>query len=179
MKQLPENKLKHDQYIRLLMTNQNKIYTYIHMLVPSVQDADDIMQETASTIWEKIDSFKPGTDFASWAVTIARFKIMNYRRLKNNSIVQYSSRTLEAIDNYASEHVHQELPIKEYLKDCLQMLSPKDRSLVQMRYAQSITTKALARNLGRSLHGLYSTLSRIQLLLLECIDRRKSAEERL
>ena len=161
------------------MTNQNKIYTYIHMLVPSIQDADDIMQETASTMWEKIDSFEPGTDFASWAVTIARFKIMNYRRRQNNSIVQYSSQTLEAIESYASTHVHKELPIKEYLKECLHTLSVKDRSLIQMRYTQSITIKTLAVRLGRPLHGLYSALSRIQLLLLECINRRKTIEERL
>ena len=169
---------KHDLYIRLLMSHQNRIFTFIHMLVPGDQDAEDIMQETASTLWEKFDSFQPGSDFAAWAVTIARYKILNFRRSKKNSMVQYSSQTLEALATYASEHIKKELTLKDYLKECLQKLSLQDRSLVQMRYAQSNTVKAMAERLGRSPHGLQSSLSRILLSLMECIGRKKTAEER-
>lgn len=159
------------------MSNQGKIYTYIHLFVPNDQDADDLMQETASTLWEKFDSFEQGTDFASWAVTIARFKILNYRRRNKNALIQYSSQTLEAIGAYAAEQVRQELPAKDYLRECLQKLSAQDRSLIQMRYAQSVTVKALAKRLGRSPHGLYSSLSRILLLLMDCMKQRYIAEE--
>lgn len=177
MDRTPQDKLKHDRYLKLFMANQDKIYAYILMLVTNVQDADDLIQETASTIWEKFDSFKPGSDFAAWAITIARFKVMNYRRSQTKSIIHYSSPTLEAIEAYAGEYVQTELSVREYLKECLGRLSEDDRSLIQMRYSQVATTKALAEKLGRSLHGLYSSLSRIQLLLLECLNRKRSAEE--
>lgn len=172
-------KAKHDLYIRLLMSNQSKIYTFVRMLVPVDQDAEDLMQETASTLWEKFDSFRPGSDFASWAVTIARYKIMNYRRSKKNSVIRFSSQTLEAIETYANAELKKESPVEDYLRECLQRLSFQDRSLVQMRYAQPITIKAMAERLGRSPDGLHSSLSRIHMLLMACIGRKQIAEERL
>ena len=110
---------KHDLYIRLWMSNQSRIYTYIHMFVPNDQDADDLMQETASTLWEKFDSFQPGTDFASWAVTIARYKILNYRRRKKNTAMLFFSQTIEAIEACAVEQMQQDMPGKDYLRECL------------------------------------------------------------
>ena len=60
------------------MSSQSRIYAYILMLVHNHNDAEDLLQETASILWEKFDEYIPEKSFAAWAVGIARNKIYNF-----------------------------------------------------------------------------------------------------
>ena len=171
------NDRDHAEYVRLLFANQSRIYSFIHMLVPSIADADDIMQETATVMWEKFHEYERGTDFAAWAVTIARFKILNFRRKQGRSIVHYSTETLDVISELAAQKIEGGDSLVPYLRDCLSKLKPKDLHLIQVRYSENITTKALAARIGRSVHGVYSAMARIHANLVTCIDRVRIAEE--
>ena len=54
-----------DQYDfgRLFVQYQPRIYGYIRSLVADRSDAEDMLQETASVLWQKFDEFTPGTNF--------------------------------------------------------------------------------------------------------------------
>jgi RNA polymerase sigma-70 factor (ECF subfamily) len=174
--------MHHGEYIRLLMNHQVRISTYIQALVADYQDAEDIFQETAAIAWEKFDQYESGTSFASWAMTIARFRIMYYWKRNKKSIVHFSDATMESIEHYVSSSSPQ--PSNEsmnlsYLEECIHKLSEKDTELIRIRYSQKITIKALAEKLGRSVNGLYSTFSRIHVALADCIKHRRLIEDQL
>lgn len=38
--------------------------------------ADDILQETMSVLWNKFDQYVIGTDFLSWALKVAHFQVL-------------------------------------------------------------------------------------------------------
>jgi RNA polymerase sigma-70 factor (ECF subfamily) len=171
--------LDHAEYIRLLMNNQVKISTFIQSLVPNYQDAEDLFQETATIAWEKFDEYEPGSNFTAWTIAIARYRIMYYWQKNKNSIVRYSDAAVKAIEEYLTSAPQGPSRNQTYLEDCMKSLSDQDVRLIQMRYSQKSTIKAMSRELGRSIHGLYSTLSRIHLTLVECVGRHKAAEERL
>lgn len=173
-----KHNLDHAEYIRLLMNNQVRISTYIQTLVQNYQDAEDIFQETATIAWEKFDEYEPGSNFASWAMMIARYRIMYYWQKNKKSIVHYSDAAVKSIEDYISNTGQKTSNNQSYLEECMQKLPVQDRSLIRMRYSRKITIKAMAEELGRSIHGLYGTLSRIHLALAECILRHKLAEER-
>lgn len=166
----------HAEYIRLLIDNQSRIMTYILMMVPCLPDAEDIFQETAALMWEKYDQYEPGSDFASWAVTIARFKIMNWRRTHAHGHIVFSSRTVDLISESAAKRVEGAGSLQQWLRHCMERLNERDRALVELRYGGNITTRELARRVGRPVQGLYSSLSRIHALLLDCIQREKRAD---
>jgi RNA polymerase sigma-70 factor (ECF subfamily) len=172
--------LGHADYIRLLMDNQVKVVNYIQMLVQDYHDAEDIFQESAAIAWEKFDTYEPGTNFAAWMVAIARNRIMYYWEKRKRSVVHYSSDTLESIESHvlgkSSKDTLERLHI---MKDCVEKLSSKDRELIQMRYASRTTVKSLAEQLERSIYGLYSSLSRIHVLLVDCVRRHTAVKERL
>lgn len=177
----PEDRqvLDHAEYIRCLMANQAKVVNYIQMLVQNYQDAEDIFQETAAIAWEKFGTYEPGSNFASWMVAIAQFRIMYYWRKNKHSVVHYSSDTLKLIESYVVEKPQKDTLGRLHMRDCVEKLPPKDRDLIQMRYASGTTIKLLAEQLGRSVHGLYSSLSRIHTLLVECVQRQMAAEEHI
>jgi len=166
----------HAEYIRLLMNCQVRVSTYIQSMVQNYQDAEDIFQETAAIAWEKFDQYQAGTNFTAWIVQIARNRIMYYWHKQKKSIINYSDEAVQSIEHYvvnASPSTHSQV----HLEECIKQMPEKDVQLIRMRYSRKITTKSLASELGRSLHGLYSTMSRIHVFLAECIQRRRLAEE--
>jgi len=68
------------ELVQLMMKYQRRIFAYIHTLVPSRSDAEDILQETSLTICQKFSDFKTGTNFYSWACQIAYWKVRAARK---------------------------------------------------------------------------------------------------
>lgn len=177
MNKKTKHDIDHSEYIRLLMNCQVRVSAYIQSMVQNYQDAEDIFQETASIAWEKFDQYEAGTNFTAWTVQIARNRIMYYWKKKQKSVVCYSDEAVRSIENYvlnASPAMNDQV----HLETCFKQMSEKDIRLVRMRYSRKITTKLMAEELGRSLHGLYSTMSRIHIFLAECIRRQRLAEEK-
>ena len=165
-------------YIRLLMSNQHQIYAYILKRIPNSSDADDIMQDVAVTLWEKFDQFQPGTNFAAWAITITRYKVLDFIRKNRNDRILFSTKTIEMLDDHTSGDKQNKEAIKDILEKCISKLSENDRGLLQMRYSMDITIKMLAGRIGRSVHGLYSSLARIHNMLVDCVRRSQAMEGR-
>ncbi len=170
-----DNESKQDEFLSLFVSNQKKLYQFILMLTGNYTDADDILQETASLLWSKFDEYQTGSNFLAWACTVARNKILNFRRKKKAGANQLSDQALsnvlsesKAIFDYNQERM-------QALKSCLLKLKEKDRQLVSLRYEQDQPVKQVASSLGRSSDGIYHTMARIHRILMECIRRTLSA----
>ena len=59
-----------EEFTRLLLENQKRIWGLVLSLVPRGSDADDVMQETCAVLWRKFDQFEAGTNFGAWALRI-------------------------------------------------------------------------------------------------------------
>ncbi|WP_353779476.1 sigma-70 family RNA polymerase sigma factor [Winogradskyella sp. 3972H.M.0a.05] len=77
------------------------IYGVIKRMCKDDNAAENILQDTFMTIWEKIDSYNPEKGrFYTWAYRIAKNKVLNFLR-KPNKLIQtddlsvYASRTTE------------------------------------------------------------------------------------
>ena len=73
---------RHEEFMRLFLSCQPRIFAFIRSLVFSRADADDVLQETALVLWEKFARFEPGTRFDRWAFRIAHFQVMYHRQKK-------------------------------------------------------------------------------------------------
>ena len=68
------------EFVQLLTQNERRLYAYILSLVPRWADADDILQETNLRLWEEFDKYLRNTDFASWAMRVAFFQVLTFRK---------------------------------------------------------------------------------------------------
>ena len=66
--------------MRLYVVNERRIYGFIFALIHDWSAAEDILQDTAQVMWSKFDTFDPGTNFVAWALCIARYQVMDYRK---------------------------------------------------------------------------------------------------
>ena len=65
-------------FVALFLAHQARIYAFIVTLLGNRSDADDVLQETGITLFQKFSTFQPGTDFLAWACRVAKNKVMDF-----------------------------------------------------------------------------------------------------
>ena len=159
----------------LFTQSTRRIYSYIRTLIPNQADAEDVFQETSRVLWEKFADYRPGTDFCSWALSIAHFKALQSRRRKGTSNIVFGEQVERLLENAAVASRDQLDARFHALADCLRKLPAVDRELIDARYLPGATTKAVADQWERSTDAIYRSLRRIHKSLFDCVH--KSLEE--
>lgn len=160
------------QFLLLWTQNQRRIFAYIYTLIPHRSDAEDLLQETSITLWEKFEEFEQGTDFVAWGCQVAYWKIRNARRKYARSPIIHDDDLLESLSNKAIA-ARNELDLRhDALAYCLKQLSDRDHALVMSRYEEDASIKDVAQRAGRTVDAAYKALSRIRQALLDCVTLR-------
>ncbi len=166
------------EFLELYSSHYPRLQFYVTALLPTANDASDVLQETSMVLWRKFDSFELGTNFFAWACKIARFQVMKHRERQGRSARLFDTSLLEKLAAEAcDERVVRGVPLQA-LENCLGKLSEIDRSLIRRRYQPGTTVQQLAADVGRTANSLSKSLGRIRRVLLECIDRTLAHEGR-
>ena len=171
MSDKPSDISRTERFLKLLMVNDKRIYAFILTLVPNSVDADDLMQETVTIMWRKFDDFEPGRDFVAWGIGIARYKILEYRKKKRKSQIQFNDQVHALLEADAKNMLGRLDERLETLQQCLAKLSERDRRLIGMRYEKDLTVKAISERVEQSIHKVYRSITRIHDILLRCVRR--------
>ena len=156
-------------FVHLMSVNQINIYAYIMSIVGNVNDADDIMQNTSAHMWERFSDFKNGTDFVAWGISIAYYKIKEFRKSKNRH--QFSDEVLEIIHEKSKKEMADVNIYTEKLNQCLSKLSHDDLTLVRLRYESGNSVKRISLRVNKTVQTVYLKLSKIHGMLSRCIKR--------
>ena len=120
------------EFLRLFLQHQRRIYGLILALVPNGPDADDILQETSAVLWQKFDEFDPGSNYAAWALRIARYQVMAYYSTRRRQKARLSDETLDAVVERMASRTEREDVRSVALDGCLADLSEEDRRLIEL-----------------------------------------------
>ncbi|MEL7335261.1 MAG: sigma-70 family RNA polymerase sigma factor, partial [Planctomycetota bacterium] len=128
---------------------------------------------------EKRDDFQIGTHFLAWAMTIARFELLRYRRhAARDTVVRFSDELELLMIAEVSERSQRDVARRhDALQGCLQQLNEPHRRLLMARYATQKSLTDFAAEFGRSAGSLKVTLHRLRTRLADCIQRRLSTED--
>jgi RNA polymerase sigma-70 factor, ECF subfamily len=165
-----------EAFVRLLTTNERRIFGYILTLAPNVADAEDIWQETSVVLWQKFADYQPGTDFTAWAFRTAYNTVRTFRAKQRRCRVRFDDQLLAEVSDQIAV-MQKELDFAQViLRQCAEELRPADRDLLRRRYETKMTIKSLAAAVGRPVEGLYKAMRRIHDALYDCVQRRLSSE---
>lgn len=167
---------KRDLFLKVFLRNESYLFNFILTLVPNYSDAEDLLQETASTLWSKFDTYEQGTSFVAWACQIARYKVLNYYRTKKKELKLDEDMldTLSEASDKASRAFNER---KAALSICLKKLQPTDQKLLQMRYYNRISIPEISEKIRRPTNTLYKRMSAIYRLLQGCVTKTVLAWE--
>ena len=170
-----------DEFVRLFSLYAKSIYSYIHVLVPTHADAEDLFQETSRTLWQKFAQYRPGPDegFRAWALRIAQLEVLAYRRRTKRHQALFNDQLYQIIHEAGTAAAGSVNARLELLADCYRKLSDEDRQLVAARYRSGDRVEAIAAQLGRSVDAVYRALRRIHQRLFLCIRRTNGKRRKL
>jgi RNA polymerase sigma-70 factor (ECF subfamily) len=161
-------------FLRLFLQNERRLYAYVLTLLANRADTEDVLQEVSLVMWDKFDERCPPDDFAAWGCRIAYFKVLDFRKKRQRSRVQFSQAMLDRIAESAIEQAGAlQLDERcEALATCLARLPAWERDLLSRRYSQGDSVQDIAAQLGRSPDAVYKALARLRQVLFECVTHR-------
>ena len=164
------------EFARLVEAYSGVIYRLAIKMLENTQDAEDVLQETSMILWKKFDDFELGTNFAAWAIKVARYEAMKARRRKCREANLFSETFLEGLSREVERSMNLLESRREALAQCLDKLPEGDRQLLKERYERNMSARELASQNGRSERGIRNSLLRIRTRLLKDIERTLHAE---
>ena len=152
----------------LFVKHSSQIRGFVISLVPGGSDIDDLVQETFLTVTAKAANFEMGTNFVAWAMTIARFKVLEHFRKGKKSEQFLGEDILDLLVEDAPDRTG-DAPKVHALKQCLGNLTPRVQKMLAFRYENGWKPERIAEELGWGANSVYVALSRARSTLRECI----------
>jgi RNA polymerase sigma-70 factor (ECF subfamily) len=158
------------RFLSLFLRSEREIFRYVAAMVPNVSDADDIVQQTAVALWEKLDAYDPTQPFTPWACRFALNKTRQWVERRRRWQVLLENGLAEELAR-RREELGPELEARLCrLEGCLGGLPEEQRNLVEGYYFHREGIERLAEKSGRSVAATYKMLQRIRHSLQVCIE---------
>jgi RNA polymerase sigma-70 factor (ECF subfamily) len=165
---------RYEQFVAFFTRNEPGLRSFVRSLVPSWDDADEVMQNTGLALWRKFSDFTlendPQTDFFRWACVVARFEVLAWRRDKARDRHIFDE---DLVGMLAEDAMREEKSLaaeRKALEVCLAKLSDKQRKIVMAAYEPGVRLNRVAETLGKSATAFYKMLNRTRKSLLDCIE---------
>jgi RNA polymerase sigma-70 factor, ECF subfamily len=168
---IPSERQRHDRFIRLYVANEESLRGFVRSLVPTREDAGEVMQEVAAVLWRKFDEQASDEDFRRWAFGVARFEALAFFRDRARDRHVFSDETIGLLAQEAESRADPLEAERRALDECLRKLPETQRALVTAAYAPGVRIDDLASSMGRTAMSLYKLLHRIRMTLIDCTGR--------
>lgn len=167
---------RHDRFLRLYVEHEEALRRFVRSLVPTLEDAREVMQQTAAVLWRKFDD---SADFRPWAFGVAKFEALAFLRDRARDRHVFGDEVLALLEAEALEAARSSEQEERALEECLQKLPAAQRELVETAYAPGVRMDELARSAGRTPMALYKSLHRIRMALVDCVQLTLNQKEEL
>lgn len=154
---------------------QPKVAGFVGAFIHNYNDAQDVVQEVAKAAVEAIDSYDLDKPFGPWVLGVARFKVIDYLRRHGRDRHVFDS---ESISQMARAYIKRDDELddmKSALADCMQLLSQRERQVLELRYIEDAKPAQIAHALSINAGTARVMLHRIRQALAQCM-KRKAAE---
>jgi RNA polymerase sigma-70 factor (ECF subfamily) len=167
---------KHERFLMLFTANEPAIRAFVRRLLPSRQDAADVMQGIVLVLWRKFNASDNSEDFRRWSFGVARLEVLSWLRDKGRDRLVLSMDVIEVLAEESSRDEERLRAQRAALDVCLEKLTDQQRSLVLAAYAPDTQIQQVAEQSGRTVNAFYQWLHRTRLQLINCTRRSLEAE---
>jgi len=157
-------------YQKLYDAFVRKVLNFIYRMVNSVEEAEDLTQETFVTVYQKLGSLKDDTKFEPWLFRIARNYV--YQRYRSRPPASVSIDELDEDGQHVTQLVDERKTpdeafesdeLKEIVEQVIRQLPDKYREVFVLSALQHMKYEDIAETLGRSLASVKTDIHRARL----------------
>jgi RNA polymerase sigma-70 factor (ECF subfamily) len=162
-----------EELATLWTASQRVVAAFIRTLVPDFSEADDILQRVAVVLVRKFAEYDGSRPFAAWAIGIAKWEVLAYRRERAmDRHVFFNEGLIDRIADSYRQISQERSPKREMLAKCFDRLDTRAREAIDLRYAKNLPTLEIAREMAMTDSAVRKLLSRARSALRDCVDRR-------
>ena len=172
----PENPQFHELFLTLFTANESAVRAYVRRLVPTRNDAADVMQAVSLVLWKKFRELEQPDDFRKWSFGVARYEALAWLRDKARDRLVLAEDVLHTVAHESAQDEERLSAQREALEGCLEKMPEEQRTVILAAYAPDAAIQDVAKQSGRTVAAFYQWLHRMRLRLLECTRRTLQAE---
>jgi RNA polymerase sigma-70 factor (ECF subfamily) len=162
--------VQQENFTRLWTESQPVVSQYIASLIADSWAARDILQGTSLALLRKFADFDDKRPFLPWALGVAKFEILGYRRdAARNRIIANS----EFLDRYTETWAEVAPRLGDEasaLRHCMGKLPARQRELVRLRYVEDLNSDEIAAQLSLTAANVRAILKRTRDVLRRCVQ---------
>ena len=168
--------LSQQDFLRLFLASERDVRRYVGSLVPNVGDVEEIVQQTAVVLWEKVSTYDPERPFTPWAcrfaLNVARQWMARQQRWK-----RLLSGELAETLAHRRRHLQSEFDSRlRHLDDCVKRLPQAQQSILSDFYFEQQAIEDVARRAQKSIDAVYKAIQRMRKALRTCIEMKQQQE---
>lgn len=165
-----------EEFILELTQVQQRLFGFLFKRLADREQAREVLQRTNLVLCRKADNYELGTNFKAWAMSVANYEVMAYRKTQVRERLVFSDEVDDMIGSRENEFSSSQKDRISHLSHCLQLMSPQNRQLIEHRYEGENSMKNIAGEIGGTIGSVRVKLHRLRKLLLECIQNRMQEE---
>ncbi len=174
---LCQNKMElSGEFVLELTQAQPRLFGFLFKRLANREQAKEVLQQTNLVLCRKADDFELGTNFNAWAMTVAHYQALSYRKTQARDRLVFTD---EVASLMGEEEGDQSFLTERlvHLRHCYQSLSEDNRNLLSRRYDQSESIQHIATELSRTVGAVKVKLHRLRRKLMHCIENRLQKEK--
>ena len=160
-------------FAELYKRTSSKLFGVCLRMLHDRGEAEEVLQETYSTVWRRASTFNPAKASAiTWLITLSRNKAIDRLRQHREELLGDPSRLNEIVDEQPTPAADAESS-QEYqrLQHCLDELEPQQRDSVREAFFTGATYNELATRCMVPLGTMKSWIRRSLMQLRTCLDQ--------
>ncbi len=166
--------LQHQEFVSQFLREERYLAAYLLSATGDVHAAEDLLQNVARVLWEKLVDYDESRPFGAWATGVAQLEVLKWRQRVARVREILSEDSMRLLSETAAQHAAEVNEQYFFLADCLQALGASARAVLEMKYAQDCKIRDIACRLQKSTASIEMILVRSRRTLRECIQRKAS-----
>lgn len=164
------------EFVQHLVREERALLRFVMGFVPSVEEARDVVQETAALLWERRAEFDRARPFLPWACGFARMKVREFARRQARWQFLEDEDFVALLERRRAELEPELEARREWLRGCLEKLGEAQRAFITGYYFDELTVEELGTRTGKSTEAIYKLLQRLRRALFDCVNEQAAAE---
>jgi RNA polymerase sigma-70 factor (ECF subfamily) len=151
--------------------SQSAVSAYVMANVIDLHHVEDLVQEVAQVCAEKFSSYDRERSFTSWALGIARYRLLKYYRSRSRDRLVLSEPALERLEAALVRVEPEAEERRDAVRRCLQQIAGRRRQVLELRYGAGAKVTEIAGQLEMSPSGVSVMLHKVRAALFACVSK--------
>ena len=160
-----------DEFVLDLTQCQQRLYGYIFRRVANREQAREVLQQTNLMLCRKANDFEPGTNFNAWAITVAHYQVLSYRKTQARDRLVFTDEVFAVVAEREDENEMHEKALR-YLRSCLEAMSSENQLVIKLRYEGGFAMEQIAMKVGKKVGAVRVKLHRLRCSLRDCVQNQ-------